>query len=58
MPWERMDGRGPGAVDMAKLRIALLEIEHAPAFEAERHRAVPQKRPKALEGEEWSMAPG
>ena len=34
---ERMHGRGPGAVDVAKLRIARCEIEHAPVLETERH---------------------
>ena len=41
---KRMHGRGPGAVDMAKLRIARCKIEHAPVPEAERHLAACDRR--------------
>ena len=37
---ERVHGRGPGAVDVAELRVAWAQVEHAPVLEAERHLAV------------------
>ena len=45
---ERMHGRGPGAVDVAKLRIARREIEHAPVLETERDPAVAHRRNLAV----------
>ena len=38
----RVHGRGPGAVDVAKLRIAGRKIQHAPVLEAERLRHRPR----------------
>ena len=32
---ERVHGRGPGAIDMAKLRVSGAHVEHAPVLEAE-----------------------
>jgi len=39
-----MHGRGPGAVDMAKLRVPLVEVERVPVLETDRHPAVLDRR--------------
>ena len=39
-PLKRAHGRGPGAVDMAKLRVPLVEVQHPSVLEPERHPAV------------------
>ena len=38
---ERVHSRGPGPVDVAKLRIARVHVERAPVLEPERDPAVP-----------------
>ena len=41
---KRVHGGGPGTVDMAKLRIAGREIQHAPILETEGDAAVTYRR--------------
>ena len=43
-PLERMHGRGPGAVDMAELRVARVHVEHAPVLEPDAEPSVVDPR--------------